>query len=117
MTPSVSKKISFFVAIAVLFSTAAMGVISYELIETRLAENLHQDTLDTAALLSSRVRTELRTLAEKTRILGAAALEEFKNPDDQIKFLEDHLASDEQLIALSLHRRSGASQGKWVPVF
>ena len=117
MTPSVGKKLSLFVATVVLLATAGMGYVSYRLMEGRFAEVLRKDTLDNATLLSSRVRNELRHVAEKGRILAAAALEEFKNPDDQIRFLEDNLSIDDQYIAMSLFRRSKTSQGQWSPVF
>ena len=53
--PSVGKKLSIFVGVTVLLSTAAMGYVSYQLMEN-LAEGLRKDTLDSASLLASRVR-------------------------------------------------------------
>jgi adenylate cyclase len=118
MSPSVGKKLAFFVAFVVLLTVGAMGFVSYRLMEAKFAEILRKDTLDAATLLSSRVRNELRHVAEKGRILAAAALEDFKSPDDQLRFLEDNLEMDDQLIALSLFRKGEKlGQPGWNPVF
>lgn len=117
MTPSVGKKLSLFTGLLLALATAGVGVVSYLLLEQHLADSFRRDTLDTAALLSSRLRNELRHVAEKGRFLASAALEEFKNPEDQIRYLEENLTLDDQFLAVSLFRRSAASQGKWVPVF
>lgn len=117
MRPSVGKKLSLFAALLVALSAGAMGYVCYTLLERKLADNLRKDTLDASALLASRVRGELRHVAEKARILASAALEEFRSPEDQIRFLEGNIALDDQLVAMSLYRRSKASQGKWTPVF
>jgi class 3 adenylate cyclase/HAMP domain-containing protein len=117
MSPSVGHKLSLLVGVAVLLSLFGLGVFSYQTIETKLSDLLRKDTLDTATLLSSRVRNELKYSAEKARTLAAMALEDFKNPDDQIRFLEENLALDDQLLAISLHRKSSASQQQWTHVF
>ena len=117
MGPSVGQKLSLFVGVAIVLSLFGLGVFSYQTIETRLAELFRKDTLDTATLLSSRVRNELKYAAEKTRTLAAIALEDFKNPDDQIRFLEENLALDDQLLSIALHRKSPASQHQWTTVF
>src|SRR4051794_12467064 len=119
MTPSVGKKLSIFVAIAVTLALGVVGFISYRTFETRFAEILRKDTLDASTLLSSRIRNELRHIAEKGRILSAAALEEFKNPDDQLRFLEDNFSLDDQFIGLTLYRKSTneSNRGVYTPVF
>ncbi len=117
MSPSVGQKLSIFVGVAIFLSLIGLGTFSYQTMESKLAELLRKDTLDTATLLSSRVRNELKYAAEKARTLAAMALEDFKNPDDQIRFLEENLSIDEQLLALTLYRRSPASQQQWATVF
>ena len=117
MNPSVGKKLSLFIGTVVLMAAFAIGYISYTLMEARFADVLRKGTLDAATLLSSRVRNELRHIAEKGRFLSAAALEDFRNSEDQIRFLEENLAIDDQFVAMSLLRRSPASKGKWTPVF
>jgi|GEM_PF-4555486 len=121
MVPSVGKKLSFFSAITVILATFVVGTLSYRFIEARFAEYLRKGTQDSATLLASRVRNEMRHFAEKGRILAAAAIEEFKNPDDQIRFLEENLAIDHQFVALTLYRLAGTEPGgkikRWAPVF
>ena len=117
MTPSIGKKLSLFTAVLVALSAIAVGYVGYLTLENKVAQILRKDTLDSATLLSSRVRNELRHVAEKGRILAAAALEEFKNSDDQYRFLEENLSMDDQFVAMTLYRRSPATQGHWVSVF
>src|SRR4051812_10186228 len=101
MTPSVGKKLSLFAGLLVALSVGGVGVVSYQLIEQNLAQGLRRDTLDTVSLLASRMRNELKHIGEKGRFLASAALEEFKRPEDQIRFLEENLAVDDQFLALS----------------
>lgn len=117
MGPSVGKKLSLYVALSTLLTAAAVGFVSYQILDSRITETFRKNTLDSSTLLASRVRNELRHVAEKARLLSAAALEEFKNADDQIRFLEDNLAIDDQFIAMSLFRRSPASNNQWKLVF
>ena len=117
MTPTVGKKLSLLAGLLAALTAWTMGYIAYSLMERHFATSLRRDTLDTASLLASRLRNELRHAAEKGRLLAASALEEFKSPEDQIRFLESNLASDEQMIAMTLLRRSKASDGRFVPVF
>jgi hypothetical protein len=117
MTPSIGKKLSLFIGTVVLMATFAIGYVSYTLMEAKFADLLRKDTLDAATLLSSRIRNELRHIAEKGRFLASAALEDFRNADDQIRFLEDNMNIDDQYIAMSLLRRSPASNHQWTPVF
>ncbi len=116
MNPSIGKKLSSFAGMLVLLAVGAVGVVSYTFLEAHFAQILRKDTMDAATLLASRIRNELRHVAEKGRILSSAALEEFKRPDDQIRFLEENLSIDDQFIALTLYRHSKNSD-KWSPVF
>jgi class 3 adenylate cyclase len=105
MTPSLARKLSFFTGTVALLAAAAIAAFSYTFIETEFARTLRQDTLDASALLSSRVRFELEQVGDKARILAAAAISGVHDADALMK--------DDQLVAVSLLRKSG---NEWRPM-
>ena len=48
------------------------------------------------------VRAEMKHVADRARTLGTASLEDFRYPEDRLKFIQDNLALDPQTVRINL---------------
>ncbi|MCC7442608.1 MAG: HAMP domain-containing protein [Bdellovibrionales bacterium] len=105
MRLTIGRKLNGLIVALQLMSICGVVVLAVQLFTSDLEGLLRKGTLDTSSILATRVRAEMKHVAERARTLGAASLEDFKYPEDRLKFLQDNLAVDAQYVALSVYRR------------
>src|SRR5687768_2907552 len=105
---TIGKKLNSMIVTLQMLSIGGTVFLATRLFTDDLTGLLQKGTLDESSLLSGRVRSEMKSVADKIRMLGAASLEEFRYPEDRLKYLQDNLASDKQIIGLSLYREETA---------
>jgi adenylate cyclase len=105
MRLTIGKKLNGLIIALQLLSISGVVLLATQLFTSDLTGLLRKGTLDASAMLSGRVRAEMKHVADRARILGAASLEEYKYDEDKLRFLVDNLATDPLWIGLSLYRR------------
>lgn len=106
MRLTIGKKLNGLVVTLQLLSITGVVVLAVQMFTSDLAGNLRKGTIDVSAMLSGRIRAEMKHVADRARMLGAASLESFKYDEDRLKFLQDNLAVDSTYVGLSLYRLS-----------
>ncbi len=104
MRLTIGRKLNSLILLLQIMSIGGAVTLATELFTSDLTGLLRKGTLDTASMLSGRVRAEMKTAADRARTLGAASLEDFRYPEDRIRFIQDNLAVDSKFIGLSLFR-------------
>lgn len=107
---TIGKKI-----IGLLIVTLGIGIggslwLSTGLFVSEMSDHVKKSIMDQSSLLSGRVRAELKEIAEKSITLSSAALEDFKHPEDQLKFIQTQLSRDSRLLSISLFDETAPSQ-------
>lgn len=107
---TIGKKLNSMIVTLQVLSIGGTVFLATRLFTDDLSGLLRKGTLDEAAQLSGRVRSEMKSVADKIRMLGTASLEEFRYPEDRLKYLQDNLAADKTAIGLSLYRIEDATK-------
>ncbi len=102
MRLTVGKKLN-----SLLFAMLALGIggavwLATELFSSDLVGHIKRELIDSVGLHSNRSRSEFTGLVEKAQVLGALSMEEFKYPEDRIKFLVDSIQTEERIVSLAM---------------
>jgi adenylate cyclase len=100
---TIRKKINLILIGLQIATVVGVVTLATYLFTEDLPGVLRKTNFDVASILASRVRSEFKLATDRMSSLGAASLEEFKVEDDKFKFLEDLIAADNQLYAVSLY--------------
>ncbi|MCM2278601.1 MAG: SpoIIE family protein phosphatase [Oligoflexia bacterium] len=109
MRLTIGRKLNSLIALTLLVSVLGVVWTATDVFTSDLGRLLRKGALDTAMLLSGRVRAELGNLAERAGTLGMVSLEDFRHPEDRLALLERLLARDPDLLAVTLFRMVDAS--------
>lgn len=105
MRLTIGKKLNSLTLSLLLLSIGGVVVLAVQLFTADLEGLLRKGTLDVSSMLAGRVRAEMKHVADRTRMLGAASLEDFKYEEDRLRFIQDNLAVDSQYIGMGLYRQ------------
>ncbi|HTL13381.1 MAG TPA: hypothetical protein VL588_12885 [Bdellovibrionota bacterium] len=86
-----------------LAGVAALGI---RLFSADQEELLRWGTVQASYNLASRVRSEMKHLADLGRVLASSALQEFKTPEDRLKFIQEGMKIDSQFMAMAAYIRA-----------
>ncbi len=100
---TIRKKLNLIVIGLQIATVVSVVMLATYLFTEDLPGVLRKTNFDVASILASRVRSEFKLATDRMRTVGAASVENFASEDDKFKFLEDILASDNQLFAVSLY--------------
>lgn len=103
MRLTIGKKLNGLIVLLLILGIGGIVILATQLFTGDLSGLLKKGTLDTSSMLSSRIRSDMKSIAERVRMLGAASLEDFKYSADRIKFIQDNLSVDSQYVSLSLY--------------
>lgn len=110
---TIGKKLNTLVIALQVLSIAGVVALATRLFTSDLEGLLRKGSLDASAMLSGRVRAEMKGIADRARTMGSASLQEFQFPEDRIQFLQDTLAVDPHTLALTLLREDPRVAGKF----
>ncbi|MCM2324390.1 MAG: adenylate/guanylate cyclase domain-containing protein [Oligoflexia bacterium] len=114
MRLTIGKKLNSLVLLLSFLGIFGVVSLATHLYSEDLSGLLRKNTLDSASLLSGRVRAEMKHLADQARLLGAISFEEFAHPEDQVKFLQETIAQDAQILGIALYRfQEGQAKAQW----
>ncbi|MCM2322995.1 MAG: SpoIIE family protein phosphatase [Oligoflexia bacterium] len=109
MRLTIGRKLNGLIALTLIVSVLGVVWTATDIFTSDLGQLLRKGALDTAMLLSGRVRSEMGNLAERGGTLGMVSLEDFRNPEDRLALIERLLVRDPDLLAVSLYRMAGAA--------
>ncbi|MCM2322349.1 MAG: SpoIIE family protein phosphatase [Oligoflexia bacterium] len=101
---TLGRKLDALLVGMLLLSVLGVGATATDLFITDHTQLLRKGALDTAALLSARVRAEMAHLGDRLAILGSVSFGDFRHPEDRLLLIEQNLARDPHLVALSVYR-------------
>ncbi|MCM2278612.1 MAG: SpoIIE family protein phosphatase [Oligoflexia bacterium] len=101
---TLGRKLDALLVSMLLLSILGIGATATELFITDHTQLLRKGALDTAALLSARVRAEMAHLGDRLAILGSVSFGDFRYPEDRLLLIEENLARDPHIVALSVYR-------------
>lgn len=105
MRLSVSKKLNgLFVSLLTLGIGGAI-VLATHLFTTDLIGQLRREVIDSSTVVASRTRTELGSLVEKGQLIAAISVEEFKYPEDRLKFIVENIKSEARIVSIAVMER------------
>jgi adenylate cyclase len=105
---TIGKKLNGMLVALQLLSIVSVVIVATTIFKNDLTNLLRKGTLDVSTILAGRVRAEMKHVADRARMLGAASLEDYKYDEDKLRFVQENLAVDPQYVAMALYRR-GAS--------
>jgi adenylate cyclase len=105
MRLTISKKLNIFIVLSLLTSIVAVVYISTSYFTSDLVDLLRKDTLDTASIVAGRVRSEMRQVAERARLLAAISLQDFKTEQAKVDFLQKNFALERDIFAIAILKR------------
>ncbi|MCM2277247.1 MAG: SpoIIE family protein phosphatase [Oligoflexia bacterium] len=108
---SIRKKLNALVAGTVLLGVASVIGLATELFTEDIGRLIEKGTADAAEILAGRLRSELRRVAERAQLLAALPLESVGRQQDALRFLQERLSADPDLISLSFWRRAKVGGG------
>jgi len=116
MKLTISKKLNSFIVLSLLASIVAVVSISTSYFTSDLVDLLRKDTLDTASIVAGRVRSEMRQVAERARLIAAISLQEFKTEPAKAEFIEKNFALERDIFAIAILKRKQIVGVKGGPV-
>lgn len=111
MRLSLAKKLSALVVGLQIVSICGVVALAARLIALDHLAVLRKGTRDTAFVLATRIQAELKYVADRARLLGAASLETFRDDKDRLRFVQEHLVADAGVISLALYRPAASGIG------
>ncbi len=111
---TIGKKLNALILTLEVLSIGGAILLATQLFTSDLTGLLRKGTLDSAVLLSSRVRSEMKDAADRARTLAAASLEDFRNAADRVRFIQDNLSIDSRFLGLGLYQLSKeGARNRW----
>ena len=108
---TIRKKLNLaLTGLQVLTVVSITGIAGYLFTED-LPGVLRKSNLDLATLLASRVHMETQWVAGRMRAIAIASTEEFKSEDAKLKFMQEMIAADNQIFAVSLYEAHESTSG------
>jgi adenylate cyclase len=109
MKMTISKKLNGFIIASLLTSILSVVSLSTSGFTTDLVGLLHKDTVDVASIIAGRVRSEMRHVADISRVLSTASLQDFKTDSFKTKFIQDNIGFEKDVFSLALLKRQPAA--------
>ncbi len=106
MRLTIGKKLNGLLISLQILSIGGVVILATQLFTADLTGLLRKGTLDVSTMLAGRVRAEMKHVADRARMLGAASLESFTEDADRQRFIQDNLAVDATYIALAIYRKN-----------
>ncbi|MCM2322973.1 MAG: SpoIIE family protein phosphatase [Oligoflexia bacterium] len=104
MRLTIRKKLNTLLAAVLLLGIGSVIGLATDLFTRDFGRMIEKGTADGVDALSGRMRSELRRLSERAQLLGALSFETLGRQQDTLRFIQERLSSDPDLIALSVWR-------------